>query len=214
LRDNPAQGELDLERALRRDEKPFDDPSASGAARSRAWFLLVDMSGSMGASDEPGSAMHGAVRTAMWLDRATELAGIPFGVYGFDAQDEPIRLRALCALPTGESRRRIAGMDGGGGTLLAPAFDAAIQALCGAAGARRKVLIVIHDGELEPGDASAVKARAQMLARLGIDVLPLYLGGDPTVIARTTATFGRVLSCATLPEMTGLVRAWLRAIDA
>jgi Mg-chelatase subunit ChlD len=215
LRADPARGELDLERTLQRDEKPFDARSAPGAGRERAWFLLVDMSGSMGASDEPASAMHGAVRTAMWLDRAAELAGIPFGVYGFDDQDEPIRIRALSALPTDESRRRVAGMEGGGGTRLAPAFEAAIRALGAAAEpAARKVLIAVIDGELDAGDGAAVKAQALALTRLGIDLLPLYLGANPAVVARTTAVFGRVLACPTLPEMAGLVRAWLRAIDA
>src|SRR5258706_584230 len=128
-----------------------------------------------GAGRRPEQPLYGAVRAAMWLDRAAELAGVPLGILAFDDGERPIRIRSLAVGLDRMARRRIAGMEAGGGTQLNPAFSAAV-ALLRATPARHKLLLVVHDGDLSAEDAARVRERAAALPRLGIYLLPLYLG--------------------------------------
>ena len=159
------------------------------------------------------SPLSGAVRTVMWLERAAELAGIALGILAFDDGEEPLRIRRLTVGSDQVARRRIAGMASGGGTRLGPALAAAVAALA-AHPARRKLLVVLHDGDLRPDDAAAVRQRVAHLSRQGIRLLPLYLGHDPTISAANERVFGHVLACPDLGEMTARLRAWLRATGA
>lgn len=212
-RPHPSDGELDLERVLAGHPRPFDRELGPAPAPSRAWYLLVDESGSMGNARTEGSTMSGAVRVALWLHRATELASVPFGVAGFDGGTLPIHIRPLSTGPNPLAERRLAGMDGSGGTRLAPAFAEAVAALR-AAQVQRRLLVVLHDGDLGPTDARAVEQMVTALPRASIRLLPLYLGDDADVIAANTELFGYVLACATLESLTQRVSAWLRADGA
>ncbi|HEV2238958.1 MAG TPA: hypothetical protein VGR57_20030 [Ktedonobacterales bacterium] len=212
-RPDPSRGDLAFERAIAGHARPFDAKAFPAPAPSRAWLLLVDLSGSMGDADQPQSPLYGAVRTAMWLDRAAELAGLAFGILAFNDGDLPLPIRALQRGHDPAARRRIAGMTSGGGTRLSPAFAAAVASLA-AHPAQRKLLVVLHDGDLDADDAAAVRQQISVLPRRRMHLLPLYLGGDPTIIAANERVFGHVLACPELSEMTAQVRAWLRATRA
>jgi Mg-chelatase subunit ChlD len=215
-RPSASRGALNLRRALAEDERPFDAPAAESPQPrpSRVWAALVDLSQSMGSGRRADTPMYGARRLTLWLDRVAELARITFGVYGFDDQPEPIRIAPLdgAGVTADRSliRRRIAGMAGAGGTRLGPALAAAIAALA-ANRAERKLLITLIDGALEDADAGDARALLATLPRHGIQLLPLYLGDDPEVIAANTALFGHVIACSSMNELTPLARTWLRA---
>jgi hypothetical protein len=215
-RPSPSRGALNLRRALAEDERPFDAPAAASPhpSPSRVWAALVDLSQSMGSGRRVDSAMYGARRLTLWLDRVCELSRIPFGVYGFDDQSEPIRIAPLdptvALADRSLIRRRITGMAGQGGTRLSPALAAALAAL-GRHPAERTLLITLFDGEPEDGDAAEARALLATLPRRGVQLLPLYLGNDPQVIAANTALFGHVIACSSMDELTPLARAWLRA---
>jgi hypothetical protein len=215
-RPDPARGELQLERALDGHARPFDRKVGPAPAPSRAWLLLIDLSGSMGDARRPEQPLYGAVRAAMWLDRAAELAGVPLGILAFDDGERPIRIRSLASGPDRLARRRIAGMEAGGGTRLAPAFTAAVAVLR-VTPAQHKLLLVLHDGDLNADDATRVRQRVAALPRLGIRLQPLYLGTDDAIVAANERVFGRVghvLACRDLAGMTARLRAWLRASGA
>lgn len=215
-RPDPGRGELQMERALDGHPRPFDRKTGSAPAPSRAWLLLVDLSGSMGDARRTGQPLYGAVRAAMWLDRAAELAGVTLGILAFDDGERPIRVRSLAAGHDRLARRRIAGMESGGGTRLAPAFTAAL-ALLRATPALHKLLVVLHDGDLNADDATHVRERMAPLPQLGIRLLPLYLGSDEAIVAANERVFGpvgHVLACPDVAGMTARLRAWLRASGA
>jgi hypothetical protein len=152
----------------------------------------------------------------MWLDRAAELARVTLGVLAFDDGERPIRIRSLAAGLDRLARRHIAGMESGGGTCLTPAFTAAV-ALLRDTPAQHKLLVVLHDGDLRAEDAARVRERVATLPRLGIRLLPLYLGADGTIVAANERVFGpvgHVLACPDLEGMTLRLRAWLRASGA
>ena len=168
----------------------------------------------MGAVDTVGSPMASAVRTAMWLDRTAELAQVALGIFGFDAGGRPIMIRPISVGDSLLGRRRIAGMNGDGGTKLAPSLRAAVDALH-ATQAQRKVLIVIHDGHLDAQDALDVRQMCcKQLAQQGIHLVPLYLGNDAAIIQANTQVFGTVLACADLGQMSAKLCSWFRASGA
>jgi hypothetical protein len=188
-------------------------------------MALVDLSGSMGGGESPQEPMYGARRLALWLDRVCEMARISYGVYGFDAQTEPICIvelppdRTAGAAPDQSPgqpqdqalrRRRISGMAGLGGTRLAPALGATVAALARSP-AERKLLITVIDGALEDDDADEARTLRATLPQRRIQLLPLYLGADAAVIAANMALFGYVVACPTMDHLTPLARAWLRA---
>lgn len=215
-RPDPGRGELQLERALDGHPRPFDRKAGPAPAPSRAWLLLVDLSGSMGDARRPEQPLWGAVRAAMWLDRAAELAGVMLGILAFDDGERPIRIRSLAVGLDRMARRRIAGMEAGGGTQLNPAFTSAV-ALLRATPACHNLLLVVHDGDLSAEDAARVRERAAALPRLGIRLLPLYLGADEAIVAANERVFGEVghvLACPDLAGMTARLRSWLRASGA
>ena len=77
-----SRGELQVERAMVHSVRPFEHAHLAAPARSLALLMLVDESGSMGHGAVAGSRAWGAVRAAMLLDRACELATHPAPALG------------------------------------------------------------------------------------------------------------------------------------
>jgi len=218
-RPHPNRGEFNLDHLLAgHDERPFDAPIIPRTETTRAWMLVVDMSGSTGDRVDPHSIIAGCARIAMWLDRVAELAHLTFGVAGFDGDVTPIVLRPLTADPAPETarlaRRRIAGMDGEGGTQLAPTLRWAGEALQATTASRRALLVTL-DGALDAHDARAARAVVADLAqRHRVLTLALYLGADPHIRTRIAQVFDAVVACPALEDLSTLVVAWLRASGA
>jgi len=218
-RPHPNRGEFNLDHLLAgHDERPFDAPIIPATETTRAWMLVVDMSGSTGDRVDPHSIIAGCARIAMWLDRVAELAHLTFGVAGFDGDVTPIVLRPLTAAPAPETarlaRRRIAGMDGDGGTQLAPTLRWAGEALQATTASRRALLVTL-DGALDAHDARAARAVVADLAqRHRVLTLALYLGADPQIRTRIAQVFDAVVACPALEDLSALVVAWLRASGA
>jgi hypothetical protein len=209
-RPHPTRGALDIERVRAGLERPFRFKSGPTPRPDEAWFVLVDVSDSMNRADQPGTTMYGAVRTAMWLALAAERADVALGVGAFDGQPDMIPIRRLARGPDERGLRRIAGLDKGGGTRLAPAMTTAICALETAPVARR-LLMVLLDGDLTASDREEVRALVALLPRRRIHLAPLYLGNSPQVAAAIRRVLGEVIACPDLVTMTERLQAWLRA---
>ncbi len=112
-RPHRARGELNLERALDGHQRPFDYKQAPAPARSVAILTLIDQSTSM-----RGLRIKEAIAATMLLDRASEIAGITYGVYGFEQVCKPFIHRSLSKGNHCQSREKIAGINVFGGTYL------------------------------------------------------------------------------------------------
>lgn len=208
-RPHRSRGTLVLERALEGHERPFTFERAPAPARELALLVLVDQSGSMGDRSSPDSRLSHAATAAMLLERAAELAGIRFGVWGFTTY--PTIHRPLSVGVSDEARRRIAGMDGGGSTELAPTFRQAVAALAACPVKEHRLLVVLHDGDLLTSDAALVRAQVETLPRLRILLQPVFIGDDAQAVKDNRAVFGRVLACPQVADLAALLGAWLRA---
>jgi Mg-chelatase subunit ChlD len=209
-RPHHSRGDLDVERALRGADRFFEARLGQAPKPSEAWFILIDVSASMQSAHRPATAMAGALRAAMWLVVAAERARIAIGVGAFDDQPTMIRIRDLAIGSDPPVDRRLAGLDHGGGTRLAPALEQASRTLTHFQ-AHRKLLVVLHDGDLQSADAQATRHLVATLPKRGIHLLPLYLGSDPAVIAANRRVFGDLLACPDLGSLTSLLLSWLRA---
>ena len=209
-RPHESRGDLDPERVLDGADRVYMGRDTDSPKPSEAWFILVDVSTSMGSAATPGTPMNGTRRATMYLNVAAERAGISLGLAAFDDQPTMISIRDLCLGPNPLGDRRIAGLDSGGNTLLAPALKCAGQALIHYQAAR-KILPVLHDGDLIPADAAATRQIVEQLTKAHIHVLPLYLGSDSKVIAANKRVFGDVLACTDLGSLTTLFLSWYRA---
>lgn len=205
-RPHRSRGELILDRVIAGDERPFAATVAPAPTRSLAMMVLVDLSRSM----EHNGFIDPARQVTMLLDRTSELARYPLGILGFDGQAVPMRIRPLSVGAHLLARRRIAGMTASGGTRLAPALQLAGQ-LLSATPADRRILFVLHDGDLSADDAQAVTGILRVLPRT-IQLQPLYLGADPAIIAANTRLFGQVLTCTTLDALRLNLCAWIRTL--
>ena len=76
-RPHNSRGKLNLERALAGHQRPFDFKGSVAPARSVAILTLVDCSGSM-----KGAFLQEAIAASLLLDRAADMAGVVFGVWG------------------------------------------------------------------------------------------------------------------------------------
>jgi hypothetical protein len=209
-RPHASRGELAPERVLEGHLRPFDLATRPRPARRLAMLSLVDLSGSMGDWDNPDAALFGAARVAMLVDGVAEDLGALSGIYGFDDQEVPIRLRPLSRGDHERTRWRIAGMRGEGGTRMAAVFAEALEVLTAAA-ADDRILIALVDGVLDADDAAAVQRLVQTVPRRRITLLPLYLGASVETAERIREIFGRVVAHADFPSLITVVRAWLRA---
>ena len=98
------------------------------------------------------------------------------------------------------ARRRIAGITGRGGTLLAPVLTSALAALRQRT-EQMKWLILALDGELDADDTGEVRALLPGARRANIHVQPVFLGTDAGVIQTVQGLFG---SCLEAPTPAGL----------
>ena len=208
---HPSRGELQVERAMVRSPRPFEHRQLPAPARSLAILVLVDESGSMGSGTVVGSRAWGAVRATMLLDRACELAHVPLQIWGFEAEEEPRVIRTWRDTPDDEQvRRRVAGITGRGGTLLAPVLQRAVTALRQRP-EHLKWLVTTLDGELDDEDARSVRALLPLACRARIHLQPVFIGTDGGAIETVRQLFG---SCLEAPSPAGLARrlsAWVRA---
>jgi hypothetical protein len=101
----------------------------------------------------------------------------------------------------------------GWSTYLATSFMQAITTLAQRQ-EPRKLLIVIHDGEIDPVDADAVRQQLPQMAKHGILLQPVFVGDDATAISNNQGVFGHVMACPTIHELAGKLSAWLRAATA
>ena len=206
-RPHRARGELNLERALDGHQRPFDYKQAPAPARSVAILTLIDQSGSM-----DGQRINEARAATMLLDRASEIAGITYGVYGFEKVTQPIIHRSLNKENHSLSREKIAGIRVGGSTYLTPVFKQAANDLL-ARSEQIKILIIFHDGELCDYDAVQVKQQVEKLSKIERFFLqPIFIGNDLKAIKNNQKIFGHVLHCAQVEELNQLLRVWLRAL--
>lgn len=156
--------------------------------------------------------MEEAIAATMLLDRAAEIAGIAFGVWGFEYRPDPVIHRPLAEGHNSQGQRRIAGMKAwGDGTVLHPIFRQAAQTL-----AQRqeqlKLLILFHDGGIQDTDASCVRDSVQALRKKGIYVQPIFIGDNPYAVELNKQVFGHVLACPSVGQLTPLLRSWLHAL--
>ncbi len=203
-RPSPSRGDLDLERALAGDARPFDAPLAPGPTRDVAVGLLLDLSRSM----THHGIMPSVREVAMLVNGAAELAGIPCAILGFDDGAEPILIRPLSRSHDAKAQRRIAGMEGQGGTRMAPAFQRLVQVL-NSASAQRKLLIVLVDGDLTASDTAEMQHALAHLPH-GIVLLPCYVGIDQQIIQQVQTLFGKLLDASDLASLRPKLCAWLR----
>jgi hypothetical protein len=209
---HPTCGTFVLERAMVRAARPFDHRQTAAPARDVALLLLIDESGSMGDNWDEGNLIAGAIRATMLLARAAELAHITCGVWGFTDHAEPLVVQPLQQGIQPGSYRRIAGMDGFGEcTWLSDVFHAAVEHL-----AQRteplKLLIVVHDGAIDPYDAERVQADVATLPKHGILLQPVLIGTDTQAMEANTKVFGHVLACPNIGDLAQRLSTWLRAI--
>lgn len=209
---HPSRGDLLIERAMVRSRRPFEHHQMPAPARSLAIQLLIDESGSMSSSAIVGTRAWGAVRAAMLLDRACELARVPLQLWGFEADDEPHVVRTWSdAMDDNAVRRRIAGITGRGGTLLAPVLTRAMAALQQRP-EQLKWLVLAIDGELDCDDATEVRGILPVARRSHIHVQPVFIGTDTGAIETVRRLFG---ACLEAPSPAGLAQrlsAWIRAV--
>lgn len=206
-RPHRSRGMFNLERGLDGHERPFDYKQASAPASSVAILTLIDQSGSM-----DGKRIQEAIAATMLLDRASELAGIAFGVYGFKDLDEPIIHRRLSTGNHPQSEEKIATIEVGGGTYLAPVLRQAVTDLL-ARSEQIKILIIFHDGELLANDALEVKQQVQRLERINRFFLqPIFIADDAEAVEKNQDVFGHVLNCDRLEDLTIKLKVWLGAL--
>ncbi|WP_457637218.1 vWA domain-containing protein [Oceanithermus sp.] len=139
-----------------------------------ALILVLDVSGSM--AQENPSKLSRAVAGAQSL---LENAG-PEDTVGIIAFADESRWLLPPSRMTYTAKRRaetaLAGLSAGGGTSLAPAYEAAAASLEKAT-AKKRLILVISDGQLEPAEAKAVIARAKKAACC-VKTSSLALGAD------------------------------------
>jgi len=174
-----------------------------------AVLFLVDTSGSMERGAQHASALALARQAVVQTANALA-AGDLSGVYAFDvaprlllplAAREHAALQALQALATAPS----------GGTRLAAALHAALDDL-GSAPVERRILVVVTDARLDPGDDLAAAVQRVRAARA--QVLLLVVGDAPVapaLRALAQAGDGAVLQVAEVAELPRIMR---RELDA
>jgi len=211
---HPTRGAFVLERAMVRASRPFDHRHAAAPARDVALLLLIDESGSMGDNWDERSLIAGAIRATMLVARAADLAQVICAIWGFTDQAEPLVVQPLRQGIQPGTYRRIAGMDGWGEcTWLSDVFHAAVEHLAQRTEAL-KLLIVIHDGAIDPSDAERVHADVATLPKRGIVLQPVLIGMDTQAADANTKVFGHVLACPDVRELAARLSAWLRAVVA
>jgi hypothetical protein len=172
---------------------------------------MVDESGSMGDGLLAGSRAWGAVRAAMLLDRACELAQVPLQIWGFEDGETPRVIRSWSdAAGAAAARRRIAGITGRGGTQLAPILTAALMTLQQRPEQVRWLVLTL-DGELADDDALRVRALLPAARRARIQVQPVFLGSDQGAIDTVRDLVGSCLAAPSPADLTRKLRAWIRA---
>ncbi len=134
---------------------------------SLAMMLVIDKSGSMG-----GEKIEMAKEAAR---AAVELLGPSdkVGVLAFEGENFWVSELHPCT-DKGFVLDRIAGLEAGGGTVMAPAMEEAHEALRGAV-AKLKHVIILTDGISAPGDFEGI---AQAMAADRITVSTVAMGGD------------------------------------
>lgn len=181
------------------------------AARSSAFYVLIDRSGSM-------DGVAAEVRLAvMMLLLAGEQLAVPVGcaVFGAD-QDDAISERVLSLAPLTPrlpeaAKALIAGYAGQTDCEFLDAGLALAEEAFASSSAARRVLVVIHDGQpVFPGDREASADHLRRLEDHGITPIGLYLGDDDDDLAGLQQLFRHLIACspAELPERLGdLLRA-------
>jgi hypothetical protein len=208
---HPSRGEFVFERAtLGQSLRPFDRQQAPGPSREIAVLMVVDETASMGTYQGDTSRMEQAIIATMLLNRAAELAQITFGVWGFTT-GAPVIHRPLARGHRTDWQINIASMSAYGcATRLYPSFGAALDTLSSCR-EQRKLLIVVHDGEIDADDARRIRLRLPEVQQRGILLQPIFVGTEQAVIDANRAVFGHVLACPSFHELSGKLSAWLRA---
>ena len=206
-RPHQSRGVLNLERALDGHQRMFDYKQAPASARSVAILTLIDQSSSM-----EGKRIQEAIAATMLLDRASEIAGVTFGVYGFENIKKPIIHRQLDKGNHHLYRDKIAGINVNGYTYLSAVFAEATNHLL-ARNEQIKILVIFHDGELSNNDAIAVKQQVNRLSKIDRFLIqPIFIGDDEKAVEKNKDIFGHVLHCHQVEELNQLLRVWFRAL--
>jgi len=204
-----SRGTVVLDRILAQSSRPLDARMQPAPRRQCALHLLLDVSASMTSVCDGAVPLEGARALALLVYRAAERARQPLAIWAFSDCPEPIVVQPLGAALE-RTPHRIAGLQALGGTRLGPVFEAAVAELVRRAEVLR-LLVVVHDGELERDDANHVRAIAQTLARHRVLLLPLYIGRDTEAVERNRHVFGWVLACEHVHAIAPLVCTWIRA---
>ena len=199
-------GRLSPQRVMAGRERVFERKNPPPKLETLFIDVLVDISTSMDARDNPGSKMNVAVHTAMMVERACELAGIARRVTAFDDDVLPVCDQSLDAR---SARGRIAGMDAHGGTNLGQALGFVLERDT-AAGSKRLV-VVISDGALAEEDrlhcVELVKDKPRVL------YLPVLLGVSEKEVQMYRSIFGHaspINEIALLPSVMRILLARIR----
>ncbi len=139
-----------------------------------ALILVLDVSGSM-AGEKPSKLSRAVSGAQVLLENAGPEDTI--GIITFAGESRwllPPSQMTYAAKRRAEAA--LAGLSAGGGTSLAPAYEAAAGSLEKAT-AKKRLLLVISDGQLDPGEAQAVIARAKKAACC-VETSSLALGAD------------------------------------
>lgn len=212
LQPHAYRGRYTWRQALRTPDTPcLTREMPARAARSSAFYVLADRSGSM---DDAAPAVRLAL---MMLLLAGEQLATPVGcaVFGADTYSETDqRVLVLAPLSPRVSEAAKALVAGYTGETNCEFLDAGLAVAEKALMARpetHRFLVVIHDGQpVFPGDREASAAHLQRLTDGGLTPIGLYLGEDADDIAELEKLFPHLIVCAAaeLPERLGdLLRA-------
>jgi uncharacterized membrane protein len=140
---------------------------------SLAMMLVIDKSGSMGG--EKIEMAKDAARAAVELLGPSDKVG----VLAFDGDNFLISELHPCT-DKGFVLDRIAGLEAGGGTVMAPAMEEAHEILRTAV-AKLKHVIILTDGISEPGDFEGI-AQAMAADRITVSTVALGAGADENLL--------------------------------
>ena len=140
---------------------------------SLAMMLVIDKSGSMGG--EKIEMAKDAARAAVELLGPSDKVG----VLAFDGDNFLISELHPCT-DKGFVLDRIAGLEAGGGTVMAPAMEEAHEILRTAV-AKLKHVIILTDGISEPGDFEGI-AQAMAADRITVSTVALGSGADENLL--------------------------------